>query len=254
MKKTLIFVTAALLLGLTACSEEEVTDVSTSVVSDSVEYSEFTWPTSDIAELLPVPKSKIGYIEWEASYGFVINVAETTTDDFKSYVDECKTKGFTENYRAGDDYYYADNINGYHLSLNHRDGDIMFIRIDEPQEDLNDQAESTITPSPEVTEIPETTEAPETDNTTSNKIRPEFKEAMDSYEAFINEYCEFMKKYSEASDEDLPSMLSDYATYMSKYTNMTNQMNELEGEMNQAELQYYTEVSARVLQKLAEIS
>ena len=254
MKKTLIFVTAALLLGLTACGEEKITDVSTSVVSDSVEYSEFTWPTSDIAALLPVPKSKIGHIEWEASYGFVINVAETTADDFKSYADECKTKGFTENYRAGDDYYYADNINGYHLSLNHRDGDIMFIRIDEPQEDLNDQAESTITPSPEVTEIPETTEAPETDNTTSNEIRPEFKEAMDSYEEFINEYCEFMKKYSEASDEDLPSMLSDYATYMSKYTNMTNQMNELEGEMNQAELQYYTEVSARVLQKLSEIS
>ena len=49
-------------------------------------------------------------------------------------------------------------------------------------------------------------------------------------------------------------MLSDYVTYMSKYTDMTNQMNELEGEMNQAELQYYTEVSARVLQKLAEIS
>lgn len=254
MKKTLIFVTAALLLGLTACSEEEVTDVSTSVVSDSVEYSEFTWPTSDIAELLPVPKSKIGYIEWEASYGFVINVAETTTDDFKSYADECKTKGFTENYRAGDDYYYADNIDGYHLSLNHRDGDIMFIRIDEPQEDLNEQAESIITPSPGVTKIPETTEAPETDNTASDKIRPEFKEAMDSYEAFINEYCEFMKKYSDASDEDLPAMLSDYATYMSKYTEMTNQMNELEGEMNQTELQYYTEVSARVFQKLSEIS
>lgn len=254
MKKILIFVTTALLLGLTACGEEETTDVSTSVVSESVEYSEFTWPTSDIAALLPVPKSKIGHIEWEASYGFVINVAETTVDDFKFYADECKTKGFTENYRDGDDYYYADNINGYHLSLNHRDGDIMFIRIDEPQEDLNDQAESTITPSPEVTEIPETTEAPEIDNTASDKIRPEFKEAMDSYEAFINEYCEFMKKYSEASDEDLPSMLSDYATYMSKYTDMTNQMNELEGEMNQAELQYYTEVSARVLQKLSEIS
>ncbi len=33
-----------------------------------------------------------------------------------------------------------------------------------------------------------------------NGMRKDFKEAMDSYEVFINEYVEFMKKYQKQSE------------------------------------------------------
>ncbi len=32
-----------------------------------------------------------------------------------------------------------------------------------------------------------------------NGMRPKFKEAMDSYEAFYDEYCTFMKKYNDVA-------------------------------------------------------
>ena len=41
----------------------------------------------------------------------------------------------------------------------------------------------------------------------------EFKAAMDSYEAFIDEYVAFMKKY-EKSDGTDPQMIADYGKYI----------------------------------------
>ena len=50
-------------------------------------------------------------------------------------------------------------------------------------------------PAPET--VPETSSTPETESEAtvqvSNGIRPEFKEAMDAYEAFYKDYCDFMK-------------------------------------------------------------
>lgn len=45
----------------------------------------------------------------------------------------------------------------------------------------------------------------------TNGIRPEIKEALDSYEKFFDEYCAFMKKYSE-NPSDL-SLIMSFATY-----------------------------------------
>lgn len=93
---------------------------------------EFKWPASAIAGLLPVPQSNIGKVEWEADYGFVIYVSNTSVDDFNSYADECIEKGFDVDYRRGDTYYYADNSDGYHISLKYEGFNTMFVRVDEP--------------------------------------------------------------------------------------------------------------------------
>ena len=50
-------------------------------------------------------------------------------------------------------------------------------------------------------------------------MRPEFKEAMDSYEAFYDEYCDFIKKYND----------------------------------NPSELKYYLDVNNRVMQNLVDV-
>lgn len=55
-------------------------------------------------------------------------------------------------------------------------------------------------------------------------MRKDFKEAMDSYEAFMNEYCDFIKKFDQWGGEDL----------------------------NDAEFAYYMEVQTRAYERLAE--
>lgn len=122
--------------------------------------------------------------------------------------------------------------------------------------------------APETTELPaepttsaaETTTAPETvaapsdsepAQTSDDGIRPEFKEALDSYEAFIDEYCDFMKKYND--DPTNFALLGEYADFMARYAEMTEKMNKLgEEDMNDAEAGYYLEVSARVSSKILE--
>lgn len=84
-------------------------------------------------------------------------------------------------------------------------------------------------------------------------IRPEFKEAMDSYEAFIDEYCEFMKKY-KANPTDL-TLLQEYPTFLQKYNEVTTAFNAWDSsDMTNEELEYYAEVSNRALQKMLEIT
>ena len=83
-------------------------------------------------------------------------------------------------------------------------------------------------------------------------MRPDFKEAMDSYEAFYDEYCMFMRKFNEnASDLTL---LSEYGDMLSKAEDMNEAFEAWnEDEMNDAELKYYLEVSNRVMQKMLEV-
>ena len=84
---------------------------------------------------MPVPQSNIGKVEWEADYGFVIYVGNTTVDDFNAYVDACIEKGFDVDYRRGDTYYYADNAEGYHVSVKYEGFNTMFVRIDKPDDE-----------------------------------------------------------------------------------------------------------------------
>lgn len=93
---------------------------------------EINWPKSNIAKRLPVPKSSYGNIYWEADYGFVIYLGNTTKQDFSEYADACYDMGFTTDYERGDTYFRADDSEGYQVDVEYRGNDIMFIRIDEP--------------------------------------------------------------------------------------------------------------------------
>lgn len=84
-----------------------------------------------------------------------------------------------------------------------------------------------------------------------NGIDPKFKAAMDSYEAFYREYCDVLKRYNE-NPTDL-TLLTEYMDLMQKSVDMSAKFEAWdENEMNTAELQYYTEVNARVTQMLIE--
>lgn len=93
-------------------------------------------------------------------------------------------------------------------------------------------------------------------NSTSSPIsgiRPEFKEAMDSYEAFFDEYIAFMERYAN-SDNPL-NLLADYANYMTKYTETMTALGQInDGSLSTEELAYYVEVQSRITQKLLTVA
>lgn len=100
-------------------------------------------------------------------------------------------------------------------------------------------------------------ETENSESTTNNEassadgIRPEFKEAMDSYETFFDEYVDFMKKYSDSSDTI--SLLTDYMSFMSRYVETMESLEKLgESDMSTAEAMYYAEVMTRINAKLLE--
>ena len=145
------FLMAALLLFLAFAACDSA--ASEKNANDSIILREFEWPRSEIANLLPVPKSNIGSISWEASYGFVIYIGETSKEQYDSYVDECWERGFNLDYRKGDDFFWANNNDGYKATVRYEDNNVMFIRIDEPEKN---QSSATMEPTIETT-VEETT-------------------------------------------------------------------------------------------------
>lgn len=80
-------------------------------------------------------------------------------------------------------------------------------------------------------------------------IRPEFKEAMDSYEAFYDEYCDFLKRYKE-NPSDL-NLLAEYTEMMQELEEMNAKFEAWgDSDLSDAELKYYLEVIDRITQKM----
>ncbi|MBS4785058.1 MAG: hypothetical protein KH009_02995 [Clostridiales bacterium] len=237
-----------------------------------IKFGALQWPNSELSSLIPKPKSKLGKTDWDRATGFFIYVAETSEQDFANYVTACSAAGFTVDYNKGEDYYRAKDAAGNSLSLDYEGFRTMTIRleaaeqIDEAGSSAASSQSSVETVAPIVPEkpvqqpepeavIPETApeepvkeEAPEAEPT---GIRPEFKAAMDSYEAFFDEYVAFMRKYANADPTDALMLLSDYADYMDQYADTMEKLSALDdGTLSSEELDYYIEVYARITQKL----
>ena len=108
--------------------------------------------------------------------------------------------------------------------------------------------------APEAEPAPEATPAAneEKESPAQTGIRPEIKEALDSYEDFFDEYCEFMEKYSDSNNSI--TMLGDYLSFLAKYTETMTKLEALEDDLNDAELGYYMQVMGRITQKLAQVA
>lgn len=210
-------------------------------------YGEFTWPKSDIAKLIPSAKSNIGEVSWENNDGFVIYVANTTDEDYKAYVDSCWEAGFVNNYQRTDKAFWGDNADGYTVEVRKQDNNIMFIRLDAPEEETETETQTEAS-TELVTETQVQTE--QIAETNSDGIRPEFKEAMDSYEAFFDKYVDFMNNY-DSSDVTL---VAKYAEYLAQYADMMDKMDKMgDDAMNDAETSYFIKVQSNVLAKLATV-
>lgn len=241
----------------------------------------YIWPDTELVSLLPRPDSEQGRINMENEDYFSIEIYKVSKDGFEKYVGDCKNSGFTVDYMKYDDSYLADNEVGYSLSLSYDEKEeILRIMLNAPDEDSlpaqkaennsgvepekngdvdTDETLKKSQESPELAESnssepveksQETEPAPETLEA-SGDIRPEFKEMLDDYEAFMNGYCDFMKKYTES--DDILSMTADYLKLVQDEAEWIEKIDNLEEEeMNDAEVKYYAEVTLRVSQKLLE--
>ena len=253
LTKTICTVTAGLLVlssavALTGCGK-----------SKTDEYSEIKWPDSALAKMLPTPKSTTGKIITDSSDSLSIYIAETSKDDYSEYVDNCKENGFTVDYNNSDSYYTAENEDGYSLTLSYNDEKVMDISLYAPDEDSDKEESSKEESSKEDSSKEESSkeesskkESSKEESSKSDEVNADFKNTMDAYEDFFNEYVDFMKKYKDS--DDVVGMMADYTEYMSKYADMMSKMDEIDtDDLSAADAAYYAEVYARILDKISEV-
>ncbi len=222
-----------------------------------MEFGTIRWPNTAAGKMLPAPKSLNGRFDYENEDGFSVYIGNTTVDDYSAYVNSCMEGGFNVEYNRNDKNFSADNSAGYHVSLTYEGNNIIKIQLSAP-DNVSKEAEekgttaATTTTTTTTTATTTATTSKKTEKAASKGLRPDFKKAMDSYEKFMNEYVEFMKKFEKSGGSDL-SLLTDYAAYMSKYSEMCDDFEKWDEEdMNDAELAYYIDVQARVQKKLLE--
>lgn len=229
-------------------------------LSAPIEMGNLNWPKSEIANLLPMPASTIGKVTRDDTTGCYIYVGETSIDDFGTYEGQCAEKGFSVDYEKGDRYYTADDAAGNSLSLTYVGNNVMTIELNKASEthatDTTDQVTSAPEQASDVTI--ETEQETEADNSNSQDsaqlvdgMHSDFKQAMDSYEEFMNQYCDFMDKYEKSNGAD-PTLVIEYADYVAKYAQAMKDFEAWESKnLNATEAAYYLDVQTRINQKLA---
>lgn len=212
-----------------------------------MKMDEIIFPIGQAGNAVPKPKSTFGKINFEYDNNFCLYLGKTPKSDYNAYVSACIDKGFTVDYSKSDTRFDAYNSDGWHVDLSYEGNNVMFIRVDPPRK--SDESEQlSDTSKPETTDAPETSKPAEAD---ASGLRSDFKEAMDNYESFMNDYVDFMKKY-QANPTDL-SLITDYATYINKYNELSQSFEKWDSsDMNDAEKAYYIEVQTRVNNKLLE--
>ena len=116
--------------------------------------------------------------------------------------------------------------------------------VAQTEEQAEEQAEEAVETEPAEEAVSET-EAPETEQVEG--VRPELVEFLDSYEAFMDEYCDFMTNYNESD----ATQLLKYASLMEKYYDFSKKAEAWDEEdMTDEESLYYLKVMNRVNEKL----
>lgn len=93
------------------------------------------WPERGISEVLPIPEfGKLDYV-FDSGDSFSADVVEVTRADFESYLQACKTAGFTVDAEESGDSYEAYSEGGYALRLSFFDSmSELGIHLDAPIE------------------------------------------------------------------------------------------------------------------------
>lgn len=244
-----IFMTVATISGCgsesTNKTEATKAEATTELdLSSNSTHSDINWKEHPLLSKLPDPNTQKVKIESEDSGSINLYISDVSQSGFSKYADLCKDNGFNVDFSYSDNFFTAGSSDGYDLTLSYDN--------DEKKMDIYlytlDESESTTTATTTEKKEEATTKSKPTTTTeksASSEIRPEVKKAIDSYESFMNNYIDFMKKYSES--DDAVSMANDYAEYMEKYTKVVKDFDALkDNDLNDSELKYYLEVQNKI--------
>ena len=228
------------------------------------EPKQLNWPTEGLATMLPDPKTDKGEVIIDSADSLSVHLDGYSVDDFNDYVSACKEKGFTVDYSSSSTSYSASTEEGYSLMLFYSENnEELSVSLNAPAEEepASDEAESETpaeTPEPEATPEPEPAPEPEapaepepTSGATSGSA--DFRAMVDEYEAFMNEYCDFMENYNSDSG-NVVSMALDYASMMSRYGEWAEKIDAIDESTLSAEDDlYFLDAQTRINQRLLSI-
>lgn len=106
-----------------------------------IKLTTLKWPDSEIAKLLPLPKSNVGRIEKDDNTGFIAFVGKTNLKEFQDYVSLCSEKGFNIDVSNSDKHFSAKNSESYKLTVDYQGNNIILINLDEPKFDVEIEVE-----------------------------------------------------------------------------------------------------------------
>ena len=96
------------------------------------EFGTLKWSDSEMAKLIPIPKSGVGEIISDSEDSFSVYVGETTLDDYNAYVAECEKNGFAVDTQKEEKHFYAKNSSAYALTVDYKGNNVIYINVDEP--------------------------------------------------------------------------------------------------------------------------
>ena len=208
-------------------------------LSEPIRLSALRWPSGEAGKQIPKPNSDKGKTIYEYDQQFSLYVGDMSEDLFQSYIDACIDAGFNLDYNRGDTFFSAENALGYELNMTYVGFGVISITMYEPKvQSVGSEPEAadpivkstepaaiepTAAPTSVPTAVPTSaptavpTEQPKSNSPSSDVIRDDIKKAIDSYEAFVDEYCSFVEAY----DPKNISSLSAYVSLMQKELEMS---------------------------------
>lgn len=227
---------------------------------------DLVWPSSGLATRLPKPSLKKGEVSSNTDVSFWATLNGASKSDFTDYVAKCKEQGFDATIaNETSTVYQAKSEDGLELTIYFYDTEKeLSVQLLTPTVSTTTAATSAAvqaetapasepaaeSPAPAAESPEPAAESPEPAN--DGGVTPEFKETMDGYEAFMNQYVDFMVKYQNS--DNAISMAADYAKMLSQFNDWSQKYDEIdESTLSAADDAYYLEVQGRVMQRLAEI-
>ena len=96
------------------------------ITEDDIEDA-YQWEENELSSQVPKPDARVVEIGQNNNDTYSFDIFDMSKDDFKEYVEEIKSKGFTENVNSYDldsnANYDADNTNGFSVDCNWDDYD-----------------------------------------------------------------------------------------------------------------------------------
>lgn len=111
-------------------------------IDGTAEYGMLVWPDSLIANMLPVPESTTGEITQDDETGFCAQVSNMSVEKFQSYTAACAENGFDIDVSNSAKSYFAENSEGYKLSVDYQNNNVITISVDEPEYDVSLEVKS----------------------------------------------------------------------------------------------------------------